>query len=272
MTTLDRLERETETTRTRVAELLDELRGRVSPGELVDQIVDAVGDGAAGDFVRTLGSQIRDNPLPCVLIGAGLAWLVTADYRVSGATADQPSNATESAMDSVDHTMYRARDLAADAGARVAGAAESAGAAVSSGLHGAARSARDAGRSAADRSRRAGSSFTQLLREQPLITAGLGLALGALLGAALPSTETESRVIGETSDAVKARARQAVGEGVDKAKAVAERTYDAAKHEASAAAEHVKDEAVRAAEDQGFPAGTLRAEHLHEEAVRPDPT
>jgi ElaB/YqjD/DUF883 family membrane-anchored ribosome-binding protein len=271
MTTLDRLERETETTRTRVAELLDELRGRVSPGELVDQIVESIGDGAAGDFVRTLGAQIRDNPLPCLMIGAGVAWLVTADYRVHGA-ADGSSNATESAMDQVDHTMYRAREMAADAGERVADAAGSATAAVSSGLHGAARSARDAGRSAAGAGRRASGSFAQLLREQPLVTAGLGLALGALLGAALPSTETESRMVGETSDAVKARARDAVGEGIEKAKAVAERTYEAAKHEAAAAAEHVKDEAVHAAGEQGFATGTLRAEHERVEAEHPDAT
>lgn len=294
MSSLERLEHETESTRTRVAELLDELRGRVSPGELVDQVVDAVGDGAAGDFVRTLGQQIRDNPLPCVLIGTGLAWLIAADYRSHGDAADGLSNGTENAMD---HTMYRARDMAASAGEQAADAAQSAASAMSSGfrragdaasglsaraqsmagaatdtVYGAARSARDAGRSASDMSRRAGSSLTQLLREQPLITAGLGLALGALLGAALPSTEAESRMIGETSDAVKARAREAMDEGIERAKTVAERTYDAAKQEAGTAAEHVKDEAARAAEEQGFPTGTLRAEHERHEDVHPDAT
>jgi hypothetical protein len=75
---LRHLEHETERARSNVTELLDELRLRVSPGEMVDQIVGYAGDGA-GEMVRNLGSQLRNNPLPALLVGVGVAWLMLGD-------------------------------------------------------------------------------------------------------------------------------------------------------------------------------------------------
>jgi hypothetical protein len=79
MTRTERLERQSERSRGRVADLIDELRERVVPSEMVDQFIDLSGNGAARDFVRNLGQQVRRNPLPCVLIGAGLAWLMISE-------------------------------------------------------------------------------------------------------------------------------------------------------------------------------------------------
>jgi hypothetical protein len=79
MTRTDRLERQSERSRERVADLIDELRERVVPSEMVDQFIDLSGNGAARDFVVGLGQQVRRNPLPMVLIGAGLAWLIFAE-------------------------------------------------------------------------------------------------------------------------------------------------------------------------------------------------
>lgn len=149
-------------------------------------------------------------------------------------------------------------DVTADMARTVAGA-------TSDTLQGAAqgveRRARDVGRRATSGI----SQLAQFIQDQPLIAAGLGLAIGAALGAVLPETELENRVVGERADEVKARARAAASEQAEKAKKVAERTYEAAKEEAG----HVADEAVRAAEDQGFPAGTLRAEHEQDQDARP---
>ncbi|MBV8538035.1 MAG: DUF3618 domain-containing protein [Alphaproteobacteria bacterium] len=376
MTSLDNLERESESTRTRVAELLDELRDRVSPGELVDQVVDVVGAGAAGDFARNFGRQVRDNPLACAMVGAGIAWLIIGERnggnasvsasglsdaaaratsavsgaaqrvasRVRGAAqhvgdsvgsnstreatiAERMSAGTpQSARSSFGDATHGATDMAQQAGeavtATLAGArsslsdtadratdaayragdamgdavtgassrlaergrgvaqqmtsgvqamaevtadmARTVAGATSDTIHGAAqgleRGARGLSRSASEVGRRTGSGLSQLaqfIHDQPLIAAGLGLAIGAALGAALPETELENRALGERADEVKARAREAAAEQVEKAKHVAERTYEAAKEEAG----HVADEALRAADEQGFPTGTLRAEH-----------
>lgn len=374
MTTLDQLENDTEASRVRVAELLDELRGRVSPGELVDQVVDFAGNGAVGDFARGLGRQVRGNPMAVVLIGAGLAWLVTADRRgghgsassgwsrtasaaanrasetigemrdaaagIGDRAADAAGRTAAGAADaagrarstvsatgaSVSESFHRAGDAAAGAADRAADAARGTTSAVanrardvSSGLkgmtgtatgmvrsaagtvadlakgvagtasgvvrgaadtasdmargvagatadtvQGATKSARGLGRSATEFRSRAGTTAAELLRDQPLVAAGIGLAIGALIGAALPATDIERRTLGETSDELKARARQFATEQAEKAKTVAAETYETAKQEAG----HVAGEAAHAAQEQGFPAGTLRAEHARNEPAR----
>ena len=39
------------------------------------------GVGGIGDFARNLGNEVRANPLPVALIGAGLAWLMMSNGR-----------------------------------------------------------------------------------------------------------------------------------------------------------------------------------------------
>lgn len=70
------IEQDVERTRAGLARTLDELRDRLSPGQVLDQIaVWAKGSGGA-EFARNLGNQVRDNPLPVLLIGAGIGWMM----------------------------------------------------------------------------------------------------------------------------------------------------------------------------------------------------
>jgi len=78
----------------------------------------------------------------------------------------------------------------------------------------------------------AANKITRILREQPLVLAGLGLAVGALLGAVLPTTETEDEVMGPASDALKEKLSDAASETLEKGKAVAERAWQEAHAEA----------------------------------------
>ena len=50
----------------------------------------------------------------------------------------------------------------------------------------------------------AGDRIATLMHEQPIVLGAFGLALGAVIGAALPRTDAEDRVMGATSDQVKA--------------------------------------------------------------------
>jgi hypothetical protein len=50
-------------------------------------------------------------------------------------------------------------------------------------------------------------SFGDFCSEQPLVLPGLGLALGAALGAAFRSTASESWLMGESSDELKEKAK-----------------------------------------------------------------
>jgi Protein of unknown function (DUF3618) len=90
----EQFEREAEETRWQLAGTLEELRDRMTPGRVVDQIVVYARDGPAAEFLRNLGREVRENPMPLVLIGIGIAWLMLASSRTSRA-------AIASAADSV---------------------------------------------------------------------------------------------------------------------------------------------------------------------------
>ena len=51
-------------------------------------------------------------------------------------------------------------------------------------------------------------------REQPMLVAGLGIAVGAALGVMLPASRAESRIMGEASRGVQERVRDAAAQGL----------------------------------------------------------
>ncbi len=92
----DEWEREIERTRDDIGRTLGALRARVSRGALVDRMMRAMRD-EGGDFAAGIGRAIRDNPVPAVMVGAGLAWLLMASrshgpYRVIEAGARRDPN------------------------------------------------------------------------------------------------------------------------------------------------------------------------------------
>ncbi|MGC2080523.1 MAG: hypothetical protein WA728_31825, partial [Xanthobacteraceae bacterium] len=70
----------------------------------------------------------------------------------------------------------------------------------------------------------------QFCKTQPLVLAGLGMALGAIIGALIPPTEAEDRLMGETSDHVKDQATNVAKDEIKTAKSAA----DSALNEAEA--------------------------------------
>ena len=58
MTYSEQLERETESCRRQLADTLDELRARMTPGEVVDQLVDYAKDTTGGLFFQNLKQQV----------------------------------------------------------------------------------------------------------------------------------------------------------------------------------------------------------------------
>ena len=70
-----------ERTRARVSSTLDQLRDRLSPGQMMDEMLDYARGSGGADFARNLGAAVRDNPVPVMLIGAGIGWLMFAGSR-----------------------------------------------------------------------------------------------------------------------------------------------------------------------------------------------
>jgi ElaB/YqjD/DUF883 family membrane-anchored ribosome-binding protein len=73
------------------------------------------------------------------------------------------------------------------------------------------------------------SSFTQFVRDRPLLVVGAGVALGMALGALLPWSRIEDELLGDQAERLKDGAVEMASEGYDKAKSVARRGFEAAR-------------------------------------------
>lgn len=69
------LQREVDMHRDKVESTIDEIQAKLSPGQLVDELL-AYTKGGGGEFVSTLQRQVTANPLPVALLGVSLAWLM----------------------------------------------------------------------------------------------------------------------------------------------------------------------------------------------------
>jgi hypothetical protein len=81
----EQLEQEAEVARWRLSQTLEEFRDRITPGQAVDQLLDYTRNGPAGEFLRNVGREVRENPMPLLLIGIGIGWLMIASSRTSRA-------------------------------------------------------------------------------------------------------------------------------------------------------------------------------------------
>lgn len=226
----EQLEREADNARNAVEGTLAELEHRLSPGELLDRVMGMV-KRHGGEFGDNLLVQIRNNPLPTLLAGVGMAWLMTASkeppaqgqWRSRGygdgagdydggdedfGLTERWSSAYDSARDTASSAYESARDRASSAADSVRGAAWDAMDATSRAAHRAA----DATRHTVDRmsiaSQTLRDGYDYLRREQPLLLGAIAVTVGAALGAMLPATSTEDELLGETADEAKARLRR----------------------------------------------------------------
>jgi hypothetical protein len=77
----EEVQREVRESRAEVKEGLEAIKDRLSPGQLFDQALDYLRSNSGTDFMRNLGIAIRDNPIPVVLVGIGMAWLMLSGAR-----------------------------------------------------------------------------------------------------------------------------------------------------------------------------------------------
>ncbi len=77
------LEREVRQSRAEVEDTLDAIQDRLSPGQMADQVAHYVRDNG-GEFARNLGQVVKQNPVPMLLVGVGLAWMMLGSRRDPG--------------------------------------------------------------------------------------------------------------------------------------------------------------------------------------------
>jgi uncharacterized protein YjbJ (UPF0337 family) len=294
------IEADVERTRASVSNTLEQLRGSLSPGQIMDQVVDYARSSGGAEFTRNLGASVRDNPLPLLLVGAGIGWMMLSNqnrgqttvhrevypgrtpllpydnaaqrpYGVAGQHGSSSSgpSTTERVSNAASGAAGTVGDAASNAAGAVSGAVSSAGSAIRSAadsvrdaVSGAASSAshqasqfgrhastagdamrarshdmRDMASQGMDRAYGQANYLSGQMRDswdragpaQPLIIGGMGLLLGAALGAMLPRTRTEDRLMGEASDAVRHQVTETAQHHYEEAKSVVtERAGEAA--------------------------------------------
>ena|ERR1700730_8732792 len=82
-TPIEEIERGVSQTRAKLSETLDELRARMTPGQVIDQLTEYAREGPRADFFRNLARQIHENLLPLTLITIGVVWLIITTTRSS---------------------------------------------------------------------------------------------------------------------------------------------------------------------------------------------
>jgi len=248
------LERDAERVRAQIADTAEHLKDKMSPGQLMDEVVNYFKDGGdSSQFLGNLKDQVRDNPLALALVGSGLAWLMM-DASPAGTTglasrnplAGDGSNmrplAGSNTYGGPPGNSSSASDgsglgqSAAALGDRVADMAGSAAETATRTLHDLRDTAKDslgqasqAGSAAADRAK---STFLDALDREPLVLGALGVAVGAAIGAMLPPTKIEQDYLGDASSKIREGAEELVAGGIDKVKDVASDVYSAARDEA----------------------------------------
>lgn len=75
------IEHDLDQTRSRLGTHLTELQSRLSPGQILDDLVRYFRGREGADFGRSLLSSVRANPLPTALTGIGLTWLMASTPR-----------------------------------------------------------------------------------------------------------------------------------------------------------------------------------------------
>ena len=197
------LEREASEIRANMDRTLDALERRFDPGQLLDRSLNYLRDHG-GEFTRSIGETVKENPVPVLLTAAGLAWLITSSLGARS-KASEPFSDPYS-----DETNLRERfgEAAQESAVAAKRGWRATGTAASGRVAQAMSATRVRARQAQDRAR-------VLMDEQPLVLGALALAAGAIVGAALPTTRYENRTVGPVRNRT-----------LEKAKAIGERQYE----------------------------------------------
>jgi len=70
------LEQEVEAQRGRVEATIEQIQDKLSPGQMVDELLNYAKNSGGGDFFANLGKSVSSNPIPVALIGVSLVWLM----------------------------------------------------------------------------------------------------------------------------------------------------------------------------------------------------
>ena len=217
------------------ADLSDEVVRRAH--DFSDQVQDAA--SSAKNYASDQYDRVSS------AVAGGASQVKGAADDVGATIASNSEKIRDSAVSAGTALSDRANTLKDD-GLRFAGSAASTAQDIASGALSTARNlassvaetgadaARTIGAKASDASERAGTTIFQTIEQNPLLVAGVGLLVGGLIASALPRSDFEDELVGDTSSAAKRQVQAAASKAFDTAKTAAGEIYDETSRQAEA--------------------------------------
>jgi ElaB/YqjD/DUF883 family membrane-anchored ribosome-binding protein len=292
----DAIRSDIDNTRERMDETINELGNRFDGRHLVDEVFGFFRRSESGAAelgsklsrstqaaVSSVATSVKENPVPALLIGAGVAWLIFKnrssrssdsyegeDYRSSsspdyvrgqyaGAYTDQPleqqsGSVASQAKEKLSNLGEQAREKLSAVGERGRETYQAARGKVGE----VAQQVQERGRQIYGRTRE---QVATTAEQHPLEVGLACLAIGLVAGLAIPTSNRVNRSLGPTVDRLKQQTREKGSELVEKGKRVVQAATSAAKEEAQAqglTAEKLRGEA-RAVASRASDAGMASA-------------
>ena len=244
-----------------ISDTAEGIRDKISPQHIKAEVSDNISHKTQS-WVETIKQRAMENPmqaiaasiavavpvlrlargssLPLLMIGAGLA-LTSKTVRDGAAEVAAPamdkaremlddgdveaglSSAQSQAASMANASQDTAAGVADDLRSRAAQATT-----VSDKLRSGLDAAKDTAAAAKDAAATAPARASQVIGENAALIGGLGIAIGAIIAAALPQTKAETKVMGQASDSVKQAAGEAAQSGFEAAKDATMSAADAA--------------------------------------------
>ncbi|WP_028749094.1 DUF3618 domain-containing protein [Rhizobium mesoamericanum] len=108
--TTAKIEREIDDDRRRIEEKIDAIQQRLSPGQLVDEVLAYAKSSGGGEYVASLGAALKNNPIPLALMGISMAWLMAGPKS----TLSSYAQSVEYPLATVQGSVRRAGPVQAD--------------------------------------------------------------------------------------------------------------------------------------------------------------
>lgn len=261
MRTSEEVEAEVEASRNDLDRNVEALKQKMTPGQLFDEAARMMG-GTGQQVASRFADQAKANPMPLAVMGLGLAWLMMSNNRQRSPLASHGSEVAYGyageprSFAATPFEEAAGQGGGADGGGMTSALKEKAGAVgdkakgmlsgVQEKIAHARTSAAEGGRAAGQNlssmagtvkyragevGHRAQRTFADTLESEPLLIAGLGVIVGAAIGAALPNTRAEHRLMGEQRDRILGKGKEIAETGMQKASEAAQATYGAVKSE-----------------------------------------
>ncbi|WP_404465315.1 DUF3618 domain-containing protein [Vreelandella aquamarina] len=259
----DEIEKEIHQSRERLDATLHQIEERFSPEQWLHSTYDYLRHGGANEFFANLGTTVKQNPVPTLLTGAGLGWLMLSQSQPQSGHAYGPTHgyATDAhatpphpdevmypsrfsagqhdpRSDSEDHRhgiKERARHIghsAQGAAQHVDDTAHQMGGRMHDSMAHAQQGVHDRMDHMKERVHHASDRSSDFIQDHPLVVGALGFALGAALASMSAMTRKENETLGEYRN-----------QAMDQATKMGEAEVDKAQHAIHDKAESVKQHA-----------------------------